>query len=465
MILRKSADELRSELPKSLHAMRNLVGQVFALHMAAAICWAEGVEILIDAGISKFSRTSSGVTPIEEAISAGSYYFTIEALLKGDFLDYFHPVTRDGGDYSRLPFAFRDAAVHGDPRLQDCLVECLRRHQFLLPDLLPYHDLADYPLPIERPTFAQRLFLAGYKDLETYNSSGYTALMIGCMHGKMEFASFLLQRGADLYKVHERCNLRAGHFLLIDCVADGFKQRKYPDSQTKRCIKLLFESAFDISVETDSICRCSPGGFNPITYTMKKRISYISLKMALDKIISFIEPSPADERRYWRAFIIQETFNRLEMTHTCLQFKYDKFHLSRIESFADNRRIEIENEEINLFFELEEITARFDLFSKSFDGSLSACVDRFLDDLNIELHPPEWIMFGGDNPGMLLAEPKQSWIYKYHSFYSNQFDTDLLKPGKGSSIKVFFDSRGRRSLFDHKEVVDEESMLRWLFPD
>jgi hypothetical protein len=50
-----------------------------------------------------------------------------------------------------------------------------------------------------------------------------------------------------------------------------------------------------------------------------------------------------------------ETFNRLEMTHTCL-----KMH-RKIQIFPDNRRVEIEDEEEELFFELEEVAAQLEI--------------------------------------------------------------------------------------------------------
>jgi hypothetical protein len=53
----------------------------------------------------------------------------------------------------------------------------------------------------------------------------------------------------------------------------------------------------------------------------------------------------------------------------------------------DNRRIEIEDEEEELFCELEEVVARFDLFSENREEDLPICVDEFFDDLDLDLRP------------------------------------------------------------------------------
>jgi hypothetical protein len=130
---------------------------------------------------------------------------------------------------------------------------------------------------------------------------------------------------------------------------------------------------------------------------------------------------------------VAATFNYLGMTHTCPNL------LWTIQIIPDHRRIEIEHEEEELFFDLEEIIARFDLFSERFGDDLSQCVDEFFDDLE----------------GELIRSLKDTYAY------GNVTEPDFFGWGK---VRTFRSCRGRRIKHGYKEIVEEESMLRCLFP-
>lgn len=427
-MLRKSIDDLRKlqEEPNLVQGDKKL----FPLHFAAAASWPAGVETLISMGYSKFQVDNFGQSPLEIAVEVGCVP-AVEALLKGDCLALFDQYTH--GRYTGLPWPFREAARSDDSRLHDVIIECLLRHEFLLPGLLPYHDLVSEGYSVME--FAQKLFSVGFQKIDAYNQLGFTPLMVACMNGDIKIASFLLRHGADPLKYHEHITLLAGHFLYYDGIytpmlakRDGFR--------SKEDEKRLLEPAFNISANVISSCRCSPDGFTPITslFQFMGDESTFYLKEYFQRMIRNIDCSLVDMKRHWRAFVVCETFNRLGMTHTCIKLN------SPPQLFPDNRRIEIEDEEEELFFELEEIIARFDLFSENRIDDMSTCVDEFFDDLDWDLRPRRsgggWI---DRNPGCL---------------------------GRGDSFYVdyYLSSRGELIKYNHKEIVEEESMLRWLFP-
>lgn len=429
IVLRKSLDDLQNlRRQKELDSVRR-DKPISPLHFAAAVSWSAGVETLISMGYSRFQVDGNGETPLDIAVDVGCIP-AVEAFLKGDCLALF---ANQRDKNSTLPLAFLKVAESDNSSLHGIIIECLSRHKFLLPGLTPYHDLASqkYADNIE---FAQKLFIAGFQDIEVYNHNGYTPLMLACTYGNIRMASFLLQHGANPSKSHEYAYLRAGHFLHYGRIHDpGFDWREDE--------KRLLEVAFDTSIDIHSRCRCSPDGLSPITSLFRGTCmigldTTYHLKENFQRMIRNVDCSFVDMRRYWRAFIVCETFNRLEMTHTCL-----KLH-PIIQHFPDNRRIEIEDEEEELFFELEEVVARFDLFSENRQDDLSECVDEFFDDLDGDLRPrsslPEW-----------------TWWDE---------DTGFLGPGEEFNVDYYVSSRGKRIKYGYQEIVEEVSMLRWLFP-
>lgn len=388
-------------------------------------------------GYSRFQVDDNGQSPLNIAIDVGCVP-AAEALLKG--LAFSALNTQD--ERIALDTAFLRATEYDDSRLHDILIECLLRHGLLsIPEFLPYHELAwQWGGYADSTKFARKLFIAGFQNVDSYDKSGYTPLMIACANGNIRIASFLLQHGADPFKYHEHAGLRAGHFLCYDGISTTGMSPLFLSLvqnnvfRSKEDEKRLIEAAFDAPLEIESRCRCSPGGFTPIT-SMFRDIDHgttYDLKGTFQNLIHFLGCSSAEMKRYWRAFVVCVTFNRLGMTHTCIKLN------SPGRLFPDNRRIEIEDEEQELFFELEEIAARFDLFSENTDD-LSDCVDEFFDDLDWDLPPRPFDTLLG----------------------SISSEADCLEPGEPL---LYLSSRGERIKYGYKEIVKEESMLRWLFP-
>jgi hypothetical protein len=408
------------------------------LHFAAAASWPAGVETLISMGYSKLRVDVNGKDALDVAIDVGCIP-AVEILLRGDCLDIF-VLTRDHD--STLPRAFQKVAESDDSELHDIIIKCLLRYKFHSLRLFPYHDLARNHY-IDNTKFAQKLFTAGFQDIDAYNDSGYTPLMVACSYGNIRMASFLLRHGANPHKCHEHVSLRAGHFLCYNGIhtrgtcffsfalvkEDGFRSKDYE--------KQLVEAAFETSI-IETRCRCSPDGFSPITslFQMIGRESTFDLKVSFQRLLRNVESSPTNMKRYWRAFVVAETFNRLGMTHTC-----PKLH-SEYRLIPEYERIGIEDDEIDLFFELEEIVARFDLFSENFEGDISKCVDKFFDDLDGDLRPRPPFVIGA------------MWT---------DTDPDCLGPGECLFVDHFLSSQGQEMKHGYKEIIKEDSMLRLLF--
>ncbi|QKX63955.1 uncharacterized protein TRUGW13939_11127 [Talaromyces rugulosus] len=440
IVLRKSIDDLQDfRAQEDLDTMRR--GQsIFPLHFAAAASWSEGVKTLISMGYPKFQEDINGRTPLDIAIEVKCTP-AVEFLLAGDCLDFL------AASEPSLPREFRKAAESDDSDLHYIVIKCLLRHKFLLPRFLPYHWLA-YAFwynNFENGTkFIQRLFVAGFQDIDAYNDYGYTPLMVACGNGNTMMASFLLEHGADPYKCHERVDLRAVHFFCYSrsISLDGGLYGGTITPRFKDVERRLLKTALDTPVDIGSRCRCSPDGLSPIIILFQSwNYSFRNIanrKRIFESFIETIDPSFADRKKYWRAFVVGETFNRLGMTHTCIKLE------NRIRSFPDNERIKIEDEEEGLFSELEEIVARFDLYSENFGDDLSRCVDDFFDDLDGDIR-------------VACRFERHSWLYSIYTV----FDDGLL--GEYSFEGDFVSTRGRLMRYGYKEIVKEESMLRLLF--
>lgn len=407
------------------------------LHFAAAASWLAGVEALISLGYSRFRKDGNGECPIQIAINANCIP-TVKVLLAGDCLEFL----ADGAQYcgGALPYAIIKVAESDNPKIHDVVIECLLRHKLLLPKLLPFRDLAARQ-SIGNLEFAQKLFVAGFRDIDVYDDSGNTPLTTACAKGNINMASFLIQHGADPNKCHKYAGLRAGHFLCYEtgsfwsCSEISFQ--KANDSRTRDVEKRLLEAAFDSSIDVGTRCRCSPDGFSPVTYLLLVcgyRAFYAN-KESLKELIRHVSPSATDTKKYWRALVIGEIFTRLGMTHTCLKSK------PKLQPFPDNDRIGIENDEEDLFFQLQEIVARFDFFSVCGE-EIAECVDMFFDDLDGDLRP------------------QSSYV---RNWTCSEIKSDCLGPGRPFSVRQWTSSRGHKIRCGHKETVKEESMLRWLF--
>jgi ankyrin repeat protein len=162
-------------------------------------------------GYARFQKDYTGDSPLSLTINA-KCISAVETLLKGNYQALFALNTL--GMSHLYPQNFLKEARIDDAQLHDIIVECLMQHKVLLPVIFSYHDLPSQPW-FDRTKFAQKLFLAGFQDIDAYNPTGETSLMVACLSGNLRMASFLLQHGADPFKCHEHVGLRAGHLRVL----------------------------------------------------------------------------------------------------------------------------------------------------------------------------------------------------------------------------------------------------------
>jgi hypothetical protein len=85
-------------------------------------------------GHARFQVDGCEEFPLDIAVDVG-----VEALLKDDCQELFALNTK--GNATTLPRKFLRVARSDNTRLHEIIIDCLSRHKFLLPRLLPYHDL------------------------------------------------------------------------------------------------------------------------------------------------------------------------------------------------------------------------------------------------------------------------------------------------------------------------------------
>jgi hypothetical protein len=167
--------------------------------------------------------------------------------------------------------------------------------------------------------------------------------MQSCSRGFLQYSRFLLENGANASTPHRESALTARFFL-----AEGTKKGRFETMHLEPCARLLLQTAFDVSNKVESHCLCSPEGFTPVTalgraiYFHDKRSSFRTLMLCLQWPLHAVKQQAC-------AFALGEVFNRLEMTHTCVDIHRPDRKISEEDRFA------IESEEDELYNQLQQL--------------------------------------------------------------------------------------------------------------
>jgi hypothetical protein len=227
--------------------------------------------------------------------------------------------------------------------------------------------------------------------------------------------------------------ITAGYFLdRREMHTEQFKKLMTDKNYVEVFVKVL-QSAFDTSAAVHSHCLCSPDGFTPITALRRQ---YCPLKgRILETCMSLLQWPIGMLERHVRAFALGEVFDRLQMTHTCVDIHNPG------QQIPEEDRLEIEDEEEKFHNQLKELMEEYDLGWANFRGDPFKYLDLFF-----ETH--EYDVPSCDGP---------------HWHYIGT-DKDLLGPGYSyRSSRLSF--TGRRLYYGHKEKVREENMLGLLFDE
>ena len=396
--------------------------RITPLHLAAAANWPEAVSLLLAGGADRYAQDSEYLLPIDIALLSDCAQ-AVELLLDGDCVPQF--TTQRRHPRVTLPWTMIYQFTNGDENITEILVRTLIRLRPFLGDLQLYHDLAkSSPGNYARVlTLAEALFSGGYRDVDMLDENGMTPLMVACTMDRPNLAQFFLQHGASASTRHRGSTLPAGFFLaqnysnsLRDC--------------NRQLVADLLQPAFDATSTIESSCFCSPEGYTPVT--ADRRTNPYVLWERFKFFISCLQwPIDAVEEQA-RAFARGEVFDRLEMTHTCIDMGHSSKHI------PDEDRLEIQWEEEELEVQLHQLMEEFDRSRANFDGGPFEFVELFFESHELDL--PSHVYWPGR--------------YNWHGL-------DLLGPGHSYQS-------GRCSLtepiyYGHKETVTEENMLALLF--
>ena len=397
--------------------------RITPLHLAAAANWPEAVSLLLAGGADRYAQDSEYLLPIDIALLSDCAQ-AVELLLDGDCVPQF--TTQRRHPRVTLPWTMIYQFTNGDENITEILVRTLIRLRPFLGDLRLYHDLSwcSSHNDARVVTVAEALFSGGYRDVDMLDENGMTPLMVACTMDRPNLAQFFFQHGASASTRHRGSTLTAGFFWAKN-------YSNYSREWSRQLVADLLQSAFDASSTVESSCFCSPEGFTPVT--ADRRANPYVLWERFKFFISCLQwPIDAVEEQA-RAFARGEVFDRLEMTHTCIDMGHSSKHI------PDEDRLEIQWEEEELEDQLHQLMEEFDRSRANFDGGPFEFVELFFESHELDL-------------------PSQ--IYSYRA--SNFGDPDLLGPG------LYYRSC-RPSFTDetiycgHKEKVTEENMLALLF--
>lgn len=405
--------------------------QLTPLHFAAAVNWPEGIEVLIAGGADEYARDSGGLYPIDYAFELGSLR-SVKLLLRGDCLPYFEDFKYDPALTMGLNITLAVRFISDG--IAKAIISSLGAQKQLLRDKRPYHDLIRWSMTEHFPTKnilerAQYLFLAGFHDIDQTGVKGLTPLMTACHFPEFDWIAYLLENGANPSKQHGYSNLTAGHFLL------GNRKTGHPwsPSDFEKCGNMI-QIAFDKSDMIESTCRCSPGGFTPLSVLFQGNKQSWERRDIFRAILPYVSWSSQMLEEQVRAFIVGEVFNRLQMTHTCICLHFPR------KQFPHEDRLEIEDEEEEMNDHLEEVIANWDSLRPGFDGGPLEFLDGFLEELERELPPLDNAM----------------------GVFDFKDQKDLLSPGR-LYARERIDFRRKRVLYGHNECLSEENILALLF--
>jgi hypothetical protein len=395
------------------------------LHLAAAANWPEAVKLLLNNRAGRYAQDSELCLPIDFAIQSGCLE-AVKLLLDGDCILHFTAPRQH--KLFKLPQRILYAIFMTDGNMNDILLRALISLHHSSEALRLYHA---FPLWVRGEvcsiSAAERLFSGGFIDLELRDEFGKTALMQACQHGHLQYCRFLLEKGANASTPHRDSAITAGFFL-----AAGIGLRRSETVDLKLCARIL-QPAFDLADTVESHCMCSPGGFTPVTalsrsFHSNERRWFRTLILCLHWPLYIVEQQT-------RAFALGEVFDRLQMTHTCVDI------CKPGQQISEDDRLAIESDEDEFHYQLQQFMEEYDLGRTGFASGPLEYLDWFFETHELDL--PSF-------------DPNTTYSGR------SSYDSNLLGPGLNyQSARRSFS--GKMIYYGHKELVTEENVLALLF--
>ena len=253
---------------------------------------------------------------------------------------------------------------------------------------------------------AERLWKAGFRDIDGRNSLGLTPLMCskGYVHRKTTYAeidswfaykAWLLQKGADFYAKQD-LTLYCEHVevenwterLLMSATALNFAaynlgealsqfvwRRKWVNESLSETSQEMLQRILSDNVSDDCMCACSANGCNALTVATKSLMRFgLPREMDVQRLVnlcsmmkSFCDPLKISE------FLRIMTFEELDMTHTCCRKRLYKHW-----EIKDKAEInEINDEQAEDLQRLEELLEEFEAKRKELNIPFEDFVTKY----------------------------------------------------------------------------------------
>ena len=448
--LRKSEVDLRQALivsPSSINKTNN-IGQT-ALHLAVE--WPRGMELLLQAGADVDCKDRYNQSPLEYAIkmslveptrllahsdcslvgsdgwfvlnkairrerianlsrrrsAAAEMVVNLLVDLVTDRRQRLYDLAKQSLPVSVLDRLCHDSYLPGESASR--LYSALIVHGTAVPLALdPGEDEGTLFHQIEASSrVAERLWKAGFRDIDGRDSLGRTPLMcskayhlspFGGIDSMLEYVAWLLEKGADFYAKHDLtlyCEHReardesgtgqlfsatALHFVaykLGSALEQGMRGeglRIWVGKSFSETSKEMLQRILVDNVSDACMCACSISGCNALTMTTK---GYMEWDHPWEKASQRLVDLWANVKNFCGPLKISEflrmmTFEELGMTHTCCYLSYPFFKIK------DKAEIdEIHDEEAEDLQKLEELLDEFEAKRHELDIPFAAFVKEY----------------------------------------------------------------------------------------
>lgn len=217
-----------------------------------------------------------------------------------------------------------------------------------------------------------RLYDAGFVDIDTLNSAGYSPLMITGLDSStrqvIQRANWLVSKGADITRCLPGTSIPAIHVITFRVIWKLEEQLCLCSHDTALLSPSSFETAvllkqaFTTRLYDGCNCACSPRrGCTPLSVGLKELLSLSAwrngrIHMVLRELLEIAPRTPETAETVIRL----ATFRDLDITHTCCREAY-MLHSGQflLKPFDPDEADRIRDEEEELIAECDQVVARF----------------------------------------------------------------------------------------------------------
>ena len=236
--------------------------------------------------------------------------------------------------------------------------------------------------------FADRLWSAGFHDINTYNEGGFTPLHKACVYLALGMVNWLMSHGGDPTIVVRGHSLNAFHLL-----SDGFKTHiaVYGDFRFENSVTAYRDALTRMAGVCGASCRdhcrcaCSPEGCTPTTILLRAATrTWCEREVSFLSWCRLVDLSPGAIETCCLEFARVETFERLGITHVCCKIDFDVVSAAMSQDTIE----EIQEEESEMIDQLEAWMTLYEEERAKFEGSATQFLGKWSDMLKDEVDVP-----------------------------------------------------------------------------